>query len=150
MGRSQETFHKKEVRSKKEKKRKDKELRRLERKDQEKSGKLADMIVYIDEFGNFTDTPPDPSQKKETKLEDIEISVRKQEEQDQEDTLRKGIVAFFNDSKGYGFIRDLETRESIFVHVNNVIDEIKEGNSVTFEVEMGPKGPTATMVQVAK
>ncbi|MDB4303817.1 cold shock domain-containing protein [Desulfosarcina sp.] len=64
--------------------------------------------------------------------------------------MRKGIVSFFNDSKGYGFIKDSETSESVFVHINNTLEEIKEGNVVIFEVEMGQKGPTAVNVKVFK
>ena len=75
MGRSQETFNKKEVRNKKEKKRKEKEKRRLARKEGEKSGGLDDMIAYVDENGMISDTPPDPTKKKDIKLEDISIGV---------------------------------------------------------------------------
>ncbi|NQV14332.1 cold shock domain-containing protein [bacterium] len=64
--------------------------------------------------------------------------------------MRKGIVTFFNDSKGYGFIKDSETKESVFVHVNNILEEIKEDNVVTFEVEMGQKGPAAVRVKLFK
>ncbi|MCB0706445.1 MAG: cold shock domain-containing protein [Saprospiraceae bacterium] len=60
--------------------------------------------------------------------------------------MRKGIVKFFNDEKGYGFIIDIETEESIFVHANNVDGQLREGDKVTFEVEMGPKGPNAINV----
>ena len=66
------------------------------------------------------------------------------------DPIRKGIVTFFNDSKGYGFIKDSETSESIFVHVNNITEEIKENNVVSFEVEMGQKGPSAIQVKVVR
>jgi cold shock CspA family protein len=66
-----------------------------------------------------------------------------------QDTLRKGIVTFFNDSKGYGFIKDSETQESIFVHANGLLDPIKDNNKVTFEVEMGHKGPNAVKVKLA-
>ena len=66
------------------------------------------------------------------------------------DPIRKGTVTFFNDSKGYGFIRDSETKESVFVHINNVLEDIKEGNLVSFEVEMGQKGPTAVKVKQIK
>lgn len=150
MGRSQETFNKKEVRNKKEKKRKDKEKKRLARKDNEKSGSLDDMIAYVDEHGNITDTPPDPSQKEEVNVEDIEVSVPKSDPNEEVDPVRKGTVTFFNDSKGYGFIRDSETKESVFVHINNVLEDIKEGNLVSFEVEMGQKGPTAVKVKQIK
>ena len=148
MARSQETFNKKEVRNKKEKKRKDKEAKKIARKDNEKSGNLADMLAYVDEFGRISSTPPDPTKKIEVKSENIKVSTPKRELLDEMDTVRKGVVAHFNTAKGYGFIKDLETQESIFVHVNNVIDEIKENNIVNFEVENGPKGPTATKVKI--
>lgn len=150
MGRSQETFNKKEVRNKKEKKRKDKEKKRLARKDTEKKGGLDDMIAYVDENGQISSTPPDPSKKKSVKLEDIEIGIPTRESEPAADPVRKGTVSFFNESKGYGFIRDSETKESVFVHVNNVSEEIKEGNLVSFEVEMGKKGPTAVLVKPIK
>ena len=149
MGRSQETFNKKEVRNKKEKKRKEKEKKKLARKEGEKKS-LDDMIAYVDENGMLTDTPPDPTKKKkEIKAEDIELGVPSREKEET-DPIRKGTVTFFNDSKGYGFIKDSETKESVFVHVNNLLEEIKEGNLVSFEVEMGQKGPTAVKVKIFK
>jgi cold shock CspA family protein len=60
------------------------------------------------------------------------------------------VVSFYNDSKGFGFIKDMETKQDVFVHANNVIGEIKEGNMVTFEVERGQRGPTAVRVQISK
>lgn len=149
MGRSQETFNKKEVKNKKDKKRKDKEKKRLDRKDNEKTGRLEDMIAYVDENGMITSTPPDPNKKRVINSEDIEISIPKQEDVEL-DPIRKGTVTFFNDSKGYGFIKDSETQESVFVHVNNLLETIKEGNLVSFEVEMGQKGPTAVQVKQFK
>lgn len=147
MARSQETFNKKEIRNKKEKKRKEKEKKRLERKEKTSSS-FDDMIAYVDENGNITDTPQDPKNKTVIELEDIEISVSKREDID--DPIHRGKVSFFNESKGYGFIRDSETRENIFVHVNNVLEEIKEGNMVNFEIEKGPKGYIAVNVKVSK
>jgi cold shock CspA family protein len=149
MGRSQETFNKKEVRNKKEKKRKDKEKRKLARKEGEKKSSLDDMIAYVDENGVLTSTPPDPTKKKVIKAEDIEIGVPSRVDEEI-DPIRKGTVSFFNDSKGYGFIRDNETKESVFVHINNVLEDITEGNLVSFEVEMGQKGPTAVRVKQVK
>ncbi|VAW19953.1 hypothetical domain / Cold shock protein of CSP family, partial [hydrothermal vent metagenome] len=150
MGRSQETFNKKEVRTKKEKKRKEKEKKRLSRKESEKKGSLDDMIAYVDENGMITSTPPDPSKKKDIKTEDIKISIPKNDPTQDLDPVRKGIVSFFNESKGFGFIKDSETQERIFVHVNNVLEEIKEDNVVSFEIIMGQKGPTATQVKLLK
>jgi cold shock CspA family protein len=149
MSRSQESFNKKDVRQKKEKNRKEKEKKRLARKDNDK-GSFDDMIAYVDENGMLTSTPPDPTRKIITKLEDIEISIPKQDPMDKPDPIRKGTVSFFNDSKGFGFIKDSETGESVFVHINNLIDSIKEGNLVSFEVEMGQKGPIAVQVRLFK
>ena len=147
MGRSQETFNKKDVRDKKEKKRKEKEKKKLAKKENDKKRSLDDMIAYVDENGMITTTPPDPTKKKEAKLEDSIISIPKREAV-YVDPIRKGVVSFFNDSKGYGFIKDIETKESIFVHINNTIDDIIEGNMVNFEIEMGHKGPTAVKVKL--
>ena len=150
MGRSQESFNKKEVRNKKEKKRKEKAQKRLARKEIEKKSSLDDMIAYVDENGVISSTPPDPGKKKDIKLEDIEISVPNRESTYDLDPIRKGTVTYFNDSKGFGFIKDSETQESVFFHVNNALEEIQESNVVSFEVEMGPKGPAATQVKLHK
>jgi cold shock CspA family protein len=149
MGRSQETFNKKEVRKNKEKKRQDKEKKRNARKDGDKNS-FEDMIAYVDENGQITSTPPNPTKKREeTKLEDIEISVQKRNDEDV-DPVRTGIVSYFNTNKGYGFIRDNETKESIFVHANNLQQEIQQDNRVNFEIEKGPKGYNAINVRLAK
>lgn len=147
MGRSQETFKKKEVRSKQEKKRKDKEKKKLARKEQEKKGGLDDMIAYVDENGMITSTPPDPTKKKDIKPEEIEIGVPTRDHSES-DPVRKGTLEYLNHSKGYGFIRDLETRESIFVHINNMLEEVNEGNTVSFEVEKGKRGLAAVRVKL--
>ncbi|MFT2009808.1 cold-shock protein [Pontibacter sp. 13R65] len=151
MGRSQETFSKKENEKKRHKKKQDKEQKKEERKANATKGQsLDDMMAYVDENGNISSTPPDPTKKKKIiKQEDIQIGVSKQEAADPADTVRKGIVAFFNESKGYGFIKDQETQESVFVHVNGLQNTIKENDRVTFEVEMGPKGPNAVRVKTA-
>ncbi len=149
MGRSQETFGKKEREKKKAKKRKEKEEARLARKESGKSS-FDDMIAYVDENGQIVDTPPDPTVKKEEiKAEDIELGIPKKDDADY-DPVRTGVVSFFNHDKGYGFIKDSETQDSMFVHINNVLEEINEGNKVTFEVQPGMKGPEAAKVQVVR
>ena len=149
MGRGNETFGKKEVRAKKDKKRKEKEQKRQERKQQSRDGSnLDDMIAYVDEFGQITSTPPDLSQKKVIKAEDIEIGVPRNVLPDTDETIRKGIVTFFNDSKGFGFIKDTLTQQDVFVHINALIEPIKENNKVTFEIVKGPKGPNAINVKI--
>ncbi|MGM0666990.1 MAG: hypothetical protein ACQETA_06685 [Bacteroidota bacterium] len=73
MGRSQETFKKKDVRNKRAKKRKEKAEKRMARKDNDKKSGLNDMIAYVDENGVISSTPPDPKTKEEIDPEDIEI-----------------------------------------------------------------------------
>lgn len=151
MARSQATFGKKENEKKRLKKRMDKAERKEERQANAKNGgNLDEMLAYVDEDGNITSTPPDPSRKKkEIKIEDITLGARKQEDEDPADLIRQGTVSFFNESKGYGFIKDQKTGESIFVHANGLINQVKENNKVTFEIEMGQKGPNAVRVRLA-
>ncbi len=149
MGGSQETFNKKEQEKKRLKKKKEKEQKKEERKANSDKGKsLEDMFAYVDEYGNIVSAPPDPRNKSVIKTEDIRISTMRQEAMDPADLIRKGTVTFFNDSKGYGFIKDHESQESIFVHINNVEDQIRENDKVTFETEKGPKGLNATKVKL--
>jgi len=151
MAKSQATFSKKENEKKRLKKRNDKLEKREERQANKKSMSLEDMMAYVDENGNITSTPPDPNKKKKViNTEDIQISTARQEDIIDEDPIKKGTVTFFNDSKGYGFIRNSETQESVFVHVNGLKTQIKEGDKVTFEVEKGQKGPTAVRVSAVK
>jgi|SRR6056297_409023 len=150
MGRSQETGKKKEVRSNKQKKKKDKEKRRQERKENKKSGSLDDMIAYVNEDGSLSSTPPDEEDKEETNVEDIQVSVPKDDPQEEPDPIREGTVAFFNDNKGYGFIKDSQTGENIFVHATGLEEDISEGNRVSFEVVKGDRGPNATGVKVIR
>jgi cold shock CspA family protein len=150
MGKSQATFGKKENEKKRLKKRMDKEEKKEERQANAKKGQaLEEMLAYVDENGNISSTPPDPKKKKEIKTEDIRIGAMKQEDMEQEDPVRKGTVTFFNDSKGYGFIKDSVTQQSIFVHANALGGiTIKENDKVSFEVEMGPKGASAFGVKL--
>ncbi len=148
MAKSQATFSKKENEKKRLKKRNDKQEKREERQSNFKKGlALEDMMAYVDENGNITSTPPDPTKKKKViNADDIQITTARQEDIVDEDPIKKGTVTFFNDGKGYGFIRNTETQESIFVHVNGLKTQIREGDKVTFEVEKGQKGPTAVNV----
>jgi len=103
------------------------------------------MIAYIDENGNISDTPPDPDKKVEFELEDIVTSVPKQEEFDM-DTSRQGKIDFFNTEKGFGFIKEIGTNESYFVHYKGLVDDVVEGDKVSFELEKGMKGLNAVKV----
>jgi cold shock CspA family protein len=150
MGRSQETFNKKEREKKKQKKKKDKAERRQQRKlDSEEGRNQQPQFMYLDEDGNLTTTPPDPLKKKaKIKLEDIEISIPKQDKDDTKDHRKIGIVKFFNREKGYGFINEKDSRNSVFVHMDGLIDQIKENDKVIFEVRKGPKGLIAEGVKI--
>ncbi|KQM74855.1 MULTISPECIES: cold-shock protein [Pedobacter] len=147
MAKSQATYSKKENEKKRLKKKNDKQEKKEERQANAKKGlSLEDMMAYVDENGNISSTPPDPKKKKVINTEDIQIGISRQEDIIDENPVKKGTVTFFNDSKGYGFIKNTETQDSIFVHANGLITQIKEGDKVTFEVEMGQKGPTAVKV----
>jgi cold shock CspA family protein len=143
MAKAQTNFGKQEAEKKRQQKKNEKEERRLARQASKGQGE-EDMIAYVDENGNITSTPPDPTKKKEVALESIRIGVARQEDREPEDTLRTGSVTFFNSAKGYGFIKDAANQESIFVHAT-----ITEGDKVTFETEPGMKGPTAVRVKKA-
>lgn len=147
MGRSQETFGKKEREKKRQKRKEIKAKRKEERKNNPED--KGDNITYMDVYGNFHDAPPEQAEKVD--IEDIEIGIpERSAEEEEQDRVRKGSVTFFNHSKGYGFIKDKQTQQSIFVHVNNLSEEIKEGQIVEFEIEKGPKGPSAVKVVVQR
>jgi cold shock CspA family protein len=148
MAKSQETYSKKDKEKNKLKKRQDKLLKKEERKSSSKGGSLESMMAYVDEFGNITDEPIDPKMRKSVSAESIEIGVQRREEEPEE-KVRKGKVAFFNTSKGYGFIKDLLTQETIFVHINGLVDSISENDNVTFERVKGHKGWNAIHVKKA-
>ena len=149
MAKAQTNFGKQEAEKKRQQKKNEKEERRLARQANKGQGE-EDMIAYVDENGNITSTPPDPTKKKEVALESIRIGVARQEDREPEDTQRTGTVTFFNTAKGYGFIKDTANQESIFVHANNLNGlVIAEGDKVTFETEPGMKGPTAVRVKKA-
>ena len=146
-----ETWNKKEREKKKQQNKKEKAEKKQERKEYSKNNSNAEsMYAYLDENGNLSSKPPDPRKRIVINVEDIEIGVPKQEPINPEDLIRKGTVTFFNTSKGYGFIKDQVTQESVFVHVNSLTEAINENSKVTFEVEMGPKGSNAVNVKLLK
>ena len=149
MGRSHESFSKRE-KEKKKKKRKEEKLKRKEERQEEGGNKsFEDMIAYVDDKGNIVDTPPDPSDKEEIEAEDIVLGIPPKSESDEE-MINEGTVSFFDDSKGFGFIKVKGSQESLFTHVSRHEDEIKEGNKVSFDVEPGDRGPVAVNVRIMK
>jgi cold shock protein len=63
--------------------------------------------------------------------------------------MKNGVVKFFNASKGFGFIKDESNGEDIFVHSSGLVDEIRENDKVTFDVQNGKKGLNAVNVKLA-
>jgi CspA family cold shock protein len=61
----------------------------------------------------------------------------------------QGTVKFFNETKGFGFITPSNGGKELFVHSSGLIDNIRENDSVTYDVEEGRKGPNAVNVKVA-
>jgi cold shock CspA family protein len=152
MSKSKETFNKKEKEKKRLKKQQDKQAKKEDRKANSDKGKsLDEMMAYVDENGNITSTPPDPLKRKTViNVEDIQIGTAKQADIEEGDIERTGTLTFFNHSKGYGFIRDHVTQESIFVHINGLEGAVNENDKVTFETQKGPKGLNAVKVKLAK
>jgi len=63
--------------------------------------------------------------------------------------MNTGIVKFFNEAKGFGFIKEHGTNTEYFVHITGLVDKIRENDEVTFDVEQGKKGPNAVNVKLA-
>jgi cold shock CspA family protein len=143
-----EQFNKREKEKKRQQKQEEKRLRKEERKANSAGGGLENMMAYVDENGQITSTPPDPSKRKEVSLEEIEIGVPRREKEEMS-SERRGRVDFFDTTKGFGFINEEGGGERFFVHVTGLLDDIGPGDKVTFEVERGPKGLNAVRVRKA-
>lgn len=141
------SFNKRELEKKKAQKREEKQKRKEERKANSSSGSLDDMIAYVDENGVIVNTPPDPINTKKIKAENIIISTPKKEES--EDPVLKGRVEFFNEDKGYGFIKHADSVNKYFFHISSAPESIREGNKVLFELERGEKGMNAVRILLA-
>jgi cold shock CspA family protein len=151
MARPQETFNKKELEKKRIQKRKEKEQRKEDRKANAKEGQSwEDMMAYVDENGNITSTPPDPTRKRSNVNTDDIVTGSRNILSHEANHIKKGKVTFFNNSKGFGFIKDSDSGESIFVHSNGLLNPIKENDMVTFETERGIKGMNAVRVKLLR
>ena len=109
----------------------EKQKKKEEKKLSNKANSFEDMIAYVDENGMITSTPPAENTPKKDKEEPV---------------IRRGRIEFFNESKGFGFIKDLSGVEKYFFHINNVLTDIAENNIVTFDLERGLKGMNAVNV----
>lgn len=141
------SFSKRELEKKKQSKKLEKQKRKEERKANGGNGSFEDMIAYVDENGLITDTPPDMNNKQEINIEDIAVSTLKQE--DIEEPILKGRVEYFNEDRGFGFIKDVNSTEKYFFYVTSLQNPVVEGNMVTFELECGRKGMNAVRIALA-
>ena len=143
-----ETWSKRQREQKKRNTKKAKMERRQERKESNSKGKgLNEMLAYVDEYGNLSETPPE---KGINSLQRIPPVVGNSRETDSDRGEKSGIVIFYDDSRGYGFIKNAYHRESIFVHANSSSVELEENLKVTFETQKGPKGLTAVNVRAGE
>jgi len=141
------TFNKRELEKKKKRKKKEKELRKQQRKAGGVSS-FEDMIAYVDENGMLCDTPPDPQNRQEVAAETIAVSTPRREEETTEPL--QGRIEYFNESKGFGFIKQKDGVDKIFFHVSNAEANLSEGSLVTFELEKSDRGMAAVKVEALK
>jgi len=146
MAKSKETFNKREKEKLRQKQKQEKREKMEERKANANKGKsLNDMMAYIDENGNISSTPPDPRKRKVFNAEEIEIGVPKAEATDDEPNT--GAVDYFNESKGFGFIKDKQTGERLFFHMSQSQEQLREGDKVSYDIERGAKGFNAVNIK---
>jgi len=148
MAKSKETFNKKQKETKRMQKRHTKESKKLERdNNRQKGAPLNEMLAYVDENGNLTSTPPEHGMLRHISSPAV-TSVQNISE-NEPGQLHTGIVTFFNEEKGFGFIQDQRNKEKVFVHVSDLLDKIKEHENVSYEVERGKRGPSARKVKLS-
>lgn len=138
-----ESFAKKERNKSKAKKKQEKTQKMMGRKQDGSKTSFEDMIAYVDEFGNITDTPV-TAVRSEIKLEDIQLGAAPIVPESKE---RTGLVSSYDPLKGYGFIIDDANKGKIFVHSSGLTQPIKNNDKVSFEREKGPRGYNAIMVK---
>lgn len=147
MAKSKETFGKKEIEKKRNRKNAKTKLnaRKCAKQTKTPGKSLEDMIMYVDENGNLTSVKPDPTKRVKINAEDIELGVPNRPAHD---PLRKGRITFFDDAKGYGFITDRDNDERIFVHATAAEEVLRINDKVTFEKGQGPKGIAVNVQKV--
>ena len=141
-------MYSKENKKNKENKKLEKQKKKEIRRQNAGSRSFEDMIAYVDENGNLTDTPVDPKSKTVVDLEQIEISTPKQQEV--EYVPFNGRVEYFNTEKKFGFIKDVKSVNKYFFHINQAPAAIAEGQTVEFDVEKGIKGLNAVNIRILK
>lgn len=133
-----DSFSKKEGNKKKAKKKQDKVLRREDRKVNNNKGKsLEDMIIYVDKNGNFTSIPPH--------LQVEEDLISRNTNSNEASEIYSGMINFLHE-KGYGFITEDKTRDSIFFNYDVNSFPFKKNDKVSFKKESSLKGFKATQI----
>lgn len=130
----------------KQQKKQDKQKRKEERQNTG-TRSFDEMIAYVDQFGALHTTPQEKP-KEEMDVSSIAVSTPKQE--DIEIVPLTGRVEHFNTSKGYGFIKDLNSSEKYFFHISEASDVLTEGDRVSFELERGTRGMNAVRISIIK
>ena len=134
-----QSFGKRENEKKKRARRLEKQKRREERQAGGPSS-FEEMIAYVDENGRIADTLPEKSGREEVRPEDVPIATPKRESSVPE--MLTGRVEHFNESKGYGFIKDMES--------SSAPPDIAEGHIVAFGTERGTRGMNAVSITRTK
>src|SRR5690349_6893875 len=146
MARNSDTFNKREFEKRKAQKKQEKEQKKEERKANNKGKSFEDMIAYVDENGNLSSTPPDQTKKKVINEADINLESRNQGGNATPPYVRQGMIKMFDASRGFGFIKDSQSQEEYFFHINSAEYEVAQGDTVKFDIEQGPKGMNAVRV----
>jgi len=108
------------------------------------------MMAYVDENGNLTSIPQNHLKRREYKIDEIQISTLKVEDRNSVENFEEGSVYYFNVEKGYGFIRDSKTKQSVFVHSTQFSGPVNLNQRVRFLITKGIKGLEATEVSIVK
>lgn len=134
MARSKQTFLKREKEKNRQQKQKQKEVRRVERKNNSNKGKgLEELILSNDSLRTTTLKEPLISEKINLKTDSV---------------WGKGRVAYVNEQKGYGFIKDNETRGTLYFLSGSIPTPVKVNDILTYRVIKGPKGTTADSINI--
>lgn len=141
MAKSQLTFRKKENQKKKSLRKQEKmERRALKKLDNDKGKSLEELYMYVDINGNLSSTPP--SEPYKFKIEHLERSL------DSDNDTRTGMVAFYNEIGRYGFILDIETRESVYFNDELAGMVLETNQQVKFKASRSKKGLQITEVSI--
>ncbi len=133
-----DSFSKKEREKKKAQKKKEKEQRKAERRAE---GKQSEVIMYVDAYGNFTETKPETIEADADQL--IELSNTKKSE----GRVYKGYVKFLDQEKGFGFIKASGKLGDLYFHISDAKSPVEKGQKVEFDVEKSEKGLKAVNIR---